>query len=90
MTRSLAIALIVSSAFCAGASANWFNQSEQYLAACEKEAARLYHHDTMSAEVRRHIHLCMIAHGYKLRSACGEEGWVKRDCYRLKYKTEGR
>jgi hypothetical protein len=32
----------------------------------------------------------MIAHGYAFKESCGEEGWVKPDCYRLKYKTEGR
>jgi hypothetical protein len=90
VTRSVLIALVLSAAFCVGASANWFNQSEQYMAACEKEAARRYHHDTSSADVRRHIHLCMTGHGYKLRAACGEEGWAKPDCYQLKYKTEGR
>lgn len=90
VTRSVLIALILSPVFCVGASANWFNQSERYMAACEKEAARTYHHDISSEDVRRHIHLCMIAHGYKLRATCGGKGWAKPDCYRLRYKTEGR
>jgi len=40
--------------------------------------------------VRRHIYLCMIAHGYAFKEFCHEEGWLKPDCYRLKYKSEGR
>ena len=35
------------------------------------------------------VYLCMIAHGYAFKGFCGSEGWLKPDCYRLKYKTEG-
>ena len=35
------------------------------------------------------VDLCMIAHGYAFKGFCGSEGWLKPDCYRLKYKTEG-
>jgi hypothetical protein len=77
-------------AFIASASANWFNKSEQYLAACGNEASNRFYKDISSEDGRRHIYLCMIAHGYAFREGCGKEGWVKPDCYRLKYKTEGR
>jgi hypothetical protein len=77
-------------AFSASTSANWFNKSEQYLAACGNEASSRFHKDISSEDGRRHIHLCMIAHGYAFKESCGEEGWVKPDCYRLKYKIEGR
>jgi hypothetical protein len=46
-----------------------------------------YYEDTSSEDVRRHI---MIAHGYIFKEFCHEEGWPKPDCYRLKYKSEGR
>jgi len=70
--------------------ANWFNKSEEYLATCQEEAARKYYEGTSSAHVRRHIHLCMLAHGYAFKAGCDENGWLDPDCYRLKYKTEGR
>jgi hypothetical protein len=72
------------------ASANWFNKSEEYLAGCRDEAVRKYYKDTSSVDVRRHIHLCMIAHGYAFKAGCDERGWLDPHCYRLKYKTEGR
>ena len=50
---------IVPLAFGSPASANWFNKSEQYLAACQNEAARRYYKDTSSEDVRRHIYMCM-------------------------------
>jgi len=31
----------------------------------------------------------MIAHGYAFKEFCHEEGWLKPDCYRLKYTSEG-
>jgi hypothetical protein len=74
----------------ASAWANWFNKSEEYLAGCRDEAVRKYYKDPSSADVRRHIHLCMIAHGYAFKASCNEKGWLDPDCYRLKYKTEGR
>jgi hypothetical protein len=74
----------------ASAWANWFNKSEEYLAGCRDEAVRKYYKDTSSADVRRHIHLCMIAHGYAFKAGCDERRWLDPDCYRLKYKTEGR
>ncbi len=77
-------------AFFSCASANWFNRSEQYLAACGDEASHRFHKDIASEAGRRHIYLCMVAHGYAFKQSCGEEGWVKPDCYRLRYKTEGR
>jgi hypothetical protein len=30
------------------------------------------------------------AHGYVFRASCDEKGWVNADCYRLRFKTEGR
>ena len=97
MIRTVQVAFIVALAFGivplafgSPASANWFNKSEQYLAACQNEAGLRYHRDTSSEDVQRHIYLCMIAHGYAFRASCNEEGWVRPDCYRLKYKTEGR
>jgi hypothetical protein len=74
----------------ASAWANWFNKSEEYLAGCRDEAARKYYKDISSGDVRRHIHLCMLAHGYAFKTSCNEKGWLDPDCYRLKYKTEGR
>jgi hypothetical protein len=90
MLRTGYLILLFALAIPASASANWFNKSEQYLAACGNEAAHRFHKDISSEDGRRHIHLCMIAHGYAFKESCGEEGWVKPDCYRLKYKTEGR
>ena len=69
---------------------NWFNQSEQYLAGCQSEAERRYYKSTSSKDVRHHIYLCMLAHGYAFKSGCDENGWLDPGCYRLKYKTEGR
>jgi hypothetical protein len=83
-------AVIFALFFCGSASANWFNQSEQYLAACQEEALRRYYKDTSHADVRRHIYLCMLAHGYAFRASCDERGWLSPECYRLKFKTEGR
>jgi len=88
--RTLSATFIVALAFCASASANWFNKSEQYLAGCQNEAIRRYYKDTSSEDVRRHIYLCMTAQGYVFRESCDEKGWVNPDCYRLKFKTEGR
>jgi hypothetical protein len=82
--------VILLASLCRSASANWFNKSEQHLAACQDEAVRRYYKDMSSEDGRRHIYLCMIAHGYAFKEACGKEDWVKPDCYRLKYKTEGR
>jgi hypothetical protein len=90
MLRTSYLIFFFALAFSASASANWFNKSEQYLAACGNEAAHRFHKDISSEDGRRHIHLCMIAHGYAFKESCGEEGWVKPGCYRLKYKTEGR
>jgi len=84
------LGFIFGMAFFASASANWFNKSEQYLAACGNEASHRFHKDISSEDGRRHIHLCMIAHGYAFKQSCGEDGWLKPDCYRLKFKTEGR
>ena len=88
--RTLNVTFIVALAFCASASANWFNKSEQYLAACQNEAVHRYYKDISSEHVRRHIYLCMTAHGYVFRATCDEKGWVNPDCYRLRFKTEGR
>ena len=74
----------------ASAGANWFNKSEQYLADCQSEAERRYYKNTSSKDVRRHIYLCMLAHGYAFKSDCDENGRLNPGCYRLKYKTEGR
>jgi hypothetical protein len=72
------------------ASANLFNQSETYLAACEQEAHRRYFMGKESKAVRHHVYLCMLAHRYKFRDSCDETGWTDPSCYRLLYKTEGR
>jgi hypothetical protein len=90
ITRTGYLGFIFGMACFASASANWFNKSEQYLAACGNEASHRFHKDISSEDGRRHIHLCMIAHGYAFKQSCGEEGWLKPDCYRLKFKTEGR
>jgi hypothetical protein len=90
VTRASYLVFIFCLAFLASASANWFNKSEQYLAACQDEAVRRYYKDMSSEDGRRHIYLCMIAHGYAFKESCGKEGWLMPDCYRLKYKTEGR
>ena len=39
--------------FFASASANWFNKSEQYLAACQDETVRRYHRNISSEDGRR-------------------------------------
>jgi hypothetical protein len=83
-------ATIFALVFCGSVSANWFNKSEQYLAACQDEAVRRYYKDTSHPDVRRHIYLCMMAHSYVFRASCDEQGWLNPDCYRLRYKTEGR
>ena len=88
--RTIFVILILILSLCGSASANWFNNSEKYLAACQNEAVHRYYKDTSSEDVRRHIYLCMIAHGYAFKEFCHEEGWLKPDCYRLKYKSEGR
>jgi hypothetical protein len=88
--RTLFLTLFFLFTLWASALANWFNKSEGYLAACRDEAVKKYYKDTSSADVRRHIHLCMVAHGYAFKAACDEKGWLDPDCYRLKYKTEGR
>ena len=88
--RTVYLTFVFAAAFCASASANWFNKSEQHLTACQNEAARRYYKDTSSEDVRRHIYLCMTAHGYVFKKSCDEEGWVRPECYRLMYKTEGR
>ena len=90
MIRTIYLTCMLGLYFCAPVSANWFNKSEQYLAACQNEAVRRYYKDTSSADVRRDIYLCMIAQGYAFSASCDEQGWVRPDCYRLKYKTEGR
>ncbi len=74
----------------ASAWANWFNKSEEYLTRCQDRAVHRYYKDTSSADVRRHIYLCMIAHGYAFKALCDENAWLDPDCYRLRYKTEGR
>jgi hypothetical protein len=92
-TRSALVAIVgttVLLTLCASVRANWFNRSEDYLADCELEAQRRYYKSTSSHDVRRHIYLCMLAHGYAFRSSCDEAGWLDPGCYRLKYKTEGR
>ena len=88
--RTTLVAVTLLLALCASAEANWFNKSEQYLAGCQNEAERRYFKDTSSNDVRRHIHLCMLAHGYAFKSRCDKAGWLDPGCYRLKYKTEGR
>ena len=88
--RTTLVAVTLLLALCASAEANWFNKSEQYLAGCQNEAERRYFKDTSSNDVRRHIHLCMLAHGYAFKSGCDKAGWLDPGCYRLKYKTEGR
>ena len=90
MTRTTYITVILWLGFLASASANWFNRSEQYLAACQDEAVRRYHENVSTDEGRQHIYHCMIAHGYAFRESCDKEGWANPECYRLKYKTEGR
>ena len=90
MSRSGYLILFIGLASFDSASANWFNKSEEFLAACANEASRRFYKDVSSEEGRRHIHLCMIAHGYAFKEICGKDGWTKPDCYRLKYKTEGR
>jgi hypothetical protein len=90
MTRTAFFTAIFWSVFLTSASANWFNGSEQYLAACQDKAVRRYHKSVSSDEVRQHIYQCMIGHGYAFRDSCNQEGWANPDCYRLKYKTEGR
>ena len=87
-TTSIVVTLLV--ALCSSAEANWFNKSEQYLADCQSEAERRYYKNTSSKDVRRHIYLCMLAHGYVFKSDCDENGRLNPGCYRLKYKTEGR
>ena len=87
--RTVFVILILILSLCGSASANWFNNSEKYLAACQNEAVHRYYKDTSSEDVRRHIYLCMIAHGYAFKEFCHEEGWLKPDCYRLKYTSEG-
>jgi len=76
--RTLNVTFIVALAFCASASANWFNESEQYLAAGQNEAVRRYYKDISSEDVRRHIYLCMTAHGYVFRATCDEKGWAPK------------
>ena len=88
--RTTLIAVILLLAFYASAGANWFNKSERYLVDCQLDAEHRYYKSTSSPDVRRHIYLCMLAHGYAFRSSCDEAGWLDPDCYRLKYKTEGR
>ena len=88
--RTTLVAVILHLSLCASAEANWFNKSEQYMAGCQSEAERRYFKDTSSNDVRRHIHLCMLAHGYAFKTGCHEAGWLDPGCYRLKYKTEGR
>src|SRR5262245_42057892 len=88
--RTLNIAFIVALALCASASANWFNRSEQYLAACQDEAVRRYHKNVSTDYGRQHVYQCMVAHGYAFKESCDKGGWANPDCYRLKYKTEGR
>jgi hypothetical protein len=88
--RILRLTLLFVFTLWASAWANWLNKSEVYLAGCRNEAVRKYYKDTSSADVRRHIYQCMIAHGYAFKAACDEKGWLDPDCYRLKYKTEGR
>ena len=88
--RTIFLTLLLVFAFWVSASANWFNQSEAYLATCQDEAVRRYHKGTSSEDVRRHIYLCMLAHGYVFKDFCDEKGWLRADCYRLRYKTEGR
>ena len=71
---------------CVAAGANWFNRSEQYLAGCQSEAERRYYKSTSSKDVRHHIYLCLLGHGYALKSGCDDDGWLDPGCYRLKYK----
>jgi hypothetical protein len=61
-------------AFFVSASANWFNKSEQYLAACQDEAVRRHYKDMSSEDGRRHIYLCMIAHGYASKESSVKRG----------------
>jgi hypothetical protein len=88
--RTVFLALFLVILFCGSVGANWFNRSEEYMAGCRDEAVKRYFRDTTSPDVRRRIHLCMLAHGYALRSSCDEKGWLDPGCYRLKFKTEGR
>jgi hypothetical protein len=85
--RTVFVIPILILSLCGSASANWFNKSEKHLTTCQNEAVHRYYEDTSSEDVRRHI---MIAHGYIFKEFCHEEGWPKPDCYRLKYKSEGR
>ncbi len=74
----------------ATAQAGWLDRSDKYLADCQREAQHRYYATTSSFVVRRHAHLCMLAHGYLYRETCDEGGWLNANCYRLRYKWEGR
>lgn len=89
MRRELILALSLSAALILPARAGWLDQAGHYLGECQKEAA--FRYKTASGHaVRRHIHLCMIAHGYVFRHGCGETGWTDEACYRTRWKWEGR
>jgi hypothetical protein len=88
--HSIILALFFVAALGPPALANWFNESEEYLASCRDEAVKRYFKDTSSPDVRRHIYQCMLAHRYAFRTSCDETGWLDPSCYRLKFKTEGR
>ena len=82
--RTTLVAVLLLLGLCASAGANWFNQSEQYLAGSQSEAEHRYYRSTSSKDVRHHIYLCMLAHGYAFKSGCDENGWLDPGCYRLK------
>lgn len=89
MRRTLILALSLSAGLILPASAGWFDQAGHYLVECEKEAMFRFKMHSGHA-VRRHIHLCMITHGYVFHQACGEAGWTDEACYRTRWKWEGR
>jgi len=81
--------LIASLALAAPVSAGWFDQSNSYLKECEAEAAHRFR-TTSGHHFAKHVHVCMLALGYVYLPTCDDTGWLDANCYRGRWKWEGR
>jgi hypothetical protein len=89
MGRYLLAAFLMSFALASPALAGWFDRSESYLKECEAEAAHRFRINS-GPHFEKHVHLCMLALGYVYLPACDRSGWLDANCYRGRWKWEGR
>jgi hypothetical protein len=89
MSRYLLLTSALTFALAAPASAGWFDRSDSYLKECEAEAAFRFR-TSSGPYFAKHVHLCMLALGYVYLPTCDKTGWLDPNCYRGRWKWEGR